>query len=190
MYQKFGRALRKLHRGQRGMTGLETAIILIAFVTVASVLAYSVLSAGIFSAERGKETVYKGLESAQATLEVKGSVIGNTSNTSYIESVYITLGLTIPSQSVDSNAIIFNYYDKDSRVQGVTATAFAIGTNSTERGTASIIEDDEQFVLELPLASHPNAYEDFTIEIIPPSGATLHIARSVPAQIHTYTDLQ
>jgi len=70
------RILRKLHRGQRGMTGLETAIILIAFVTVASVLAYSVLSAGIFSAERGKATVYSGLESVQATMEVQGSVLG------------------------------------------------------------------------------------------------------------------
>ena len=70
------RLIRKLYRGQRGMTGLETAIILIAFVTVASVLAYSVLSAGIFSAERGKATVYSGLESVQATMEVQGSVLG------------------------------------------------------------------------------------------------------------------
>ena len=52
MYHKFATALKSIHRRQRGMTGLETAIILIAFVTVASVLAYSVLSAGIFSAER------------------------------------------------------------------------------------------------------------------------------------------
>ena len=49
MYQKFTRGLRNLHRRQRGMTGLETAIILIAFVSVASVLAFSVLSAVIFS---------------------------------------------------------------------------------------------------------------------------------------------
>ena len=40
----------QLTRNQRGITGLETAIILIAFVVVASVFAYTVLSAGIFSA--------------------------------------------------------------------------------------------------------------------------------------------
>ncbi len=34
---------------QRGITGIETAIILIAFVIVASVFAYVVLSAGLFS---------------------------------------------------------------------------------------------------------------------------------------------
>ena len=60
---KINRFFKGLHRGQKGITGLETAIILIAFVTVASVLAYSVLSAGIFSSEKGKETVYQRTES-------------------------------------------------------------------------------------------------------------------------------
>ena len=53
-----GKALR---RDQKGITGLETAIILIAFVVVASVFAFTVLSTGLFSAERGKETVHAGL---------------------------------------------------------------------------------------------------------------------------------
>ena len=59
------------------VTGLETAIILIAFVVVASVFAFTVLSTGIFSAERGKETVYAGLEQARGSVELKGSVIAN-----------------------------------------------------------------------------------------------------------------
>ena len=41
-----------LDRDQRGVTGLETAIILIAFVVVASVFAFTVLSTGIFSAPK------------------------------------------------------------------------------------------------------------------------------------------
>ena len=40
-----------MKRDQRGITGLETAIILIAFVVVASVFAYTVLSAGVLSAD-------------------------------------------------------------------------------------------------------------------------------------------
>jgi flagellin-like protein len=66
-----------LVKGQRGVTGLETAIILIAFVVVASVFAFTVLSTGIFSAERGKETVFAGLEQARGSVELKGSVIAN-----------------------------------------------------------------------------------------------------------------
>jgi flagellin FlaB len=41
-----------LLRSEKGITGLETAIILIAFVVVASVFAFTVLSTGVFSAER------------------------------------------------------------------------------------------------------------------------------------------
>ena len=66
-----------LTKGQRGVTGLETAIILIAFVVVASVFAFTVLSTGIFSAERGKETIHAGLKEARSSIELKGSVTAN-----------------------------------------------------------------------------------------------------------------
>ena len=66
---------RGLHGGERGITGLETAIILIAFVVVAAVFAYTVLSAGIFSTQRSQETIYSGLEEATGSLEIKGGVI-------------------------------------------------------------------------------------------------------------------
>ena len=62
-------------RGERGITGLETAIILIAFVVVASVFAFTVLSTGVFSSERGKETIFAGLEEAQSSMSPRGSVI-------------------------------------------------------------------------------------------------------------------
>jgi flagellin FlaB len=62
------------------MTGLETAIILIAFVTVAAVFGYAVLSAGLFSAERGKETIYAGLNEAKSNMELCGSIMGKSSD--------------------------------------------------------------------------------------------------------------
>ncbi len=61
-----------LRSSERGVTGLETAIILIAFVVVASVFAFTVLSTGIFSAERGKETVFAALKQARGSVELKG----------------------------------------------------------------------------------------------------------------------
>jgi flagellin FlaB len=39
-------------REEYGITGLETAIVLIAFVVVAAVFAFVVLSTGLFSSER------------------------------------------------------------------------------------------------------------------------------------------
>ena len=190
MNQIFVKAFKNLHRNQKGMTGLETAIILIAFVTVASVLAYSVLSAGIFSAEKGKATVYSGLASAQSTLEVKGSVVGlSTANVS-VNSIQLTLALTVPDQSIDKNQIVFNYFDAGQHVEGITATSFALATGSAERGNANFIEQDERFFLTLPISAAPSAYENFTIQIIPPTGASLTINRNVPGKLNPVMDLQ
>ena len=63
---------------QRGITGLETAIILIAFVVVASVFAFTVLSTGIFASEKSKETVFASLDEVSSTLEPRGGVIAYT----------------------------------------------------------------------------------------------------------------
>ena len=73
MVRELGAAARQ----ERGVTGLETAIIMIAFVVVASVFAFTVLSSGIFAAERGKETIHAGLKGARSSLEIKGSVVAN-----------------------------------------------------------------------------------------------------------------
>ena len=66
--RKFMTNARRRMQDERGITGLETAIILIAFVVVATVFAFIVLTTGIFSAERGKETVYAGLQKARGTI--------------------------------------------------------------------------------------------------------------------------
>jgi len=73
---------------QKGITGLETAIILIAFVVVASVFAFTVLSTGLFSSERSKETVYAGLEEARSSLEPRGGVVAFKGKVSTTETVF------------------------------------------------------------------------------------------------------
>jgi len=191
MYHKLSKALKSMHRRQRGMTGLETAIVLIAFVTVASVLAYSVLSAGIFSAERGKATVYSGLESAQSTMEVVGSVLGLSPNQTGLETVQFTAALAIQDTEVDSGTIVINYFDEEVHSENVTFTAIISG-GSTERGSANIIEVDEQFVftVTIPVAATREAYEEFTLQVIPPTGATLTIERTLPGYLDKVMDLR
>ena len=76
---------------EKGITGLETAIILIAFVVVASVFAFTVLSTGIFASERSKETVFAGLEEAKSSIEPRGSVIaykGRIDTTSATDTIF------------------------------------------------------------------------------------------------------
>ena len=46
-------------------------------MVVASVFAFTVLSTGIFSSQRGKETLFAGLKEAQGSLDAQGAVIAN-----------------------------------------------------------------------------------------------------------------
>ncbi len=205
MYQKLSRILRNLHRGQKGMTGLETAIILIAFVTVASVLAYSVLSAGIFSAERGKATVYGGLEQASATMELKGSLIGDATASSNVslDYVHFLVGLTIPEESVDMSAIAVNVYSLAGRAiidnENWTGSAptpanwqYRKVPDSNERGAPDALEGDEVFEIVIDMSSFDTlgGYEWFVVEVIPPTGATITIKRTLPGNLKANMNLK
>ena len=66
---------------QRGITGLETAIVLIGFVVVSSVFAFAALSAGLFSSDQSDAVVLAGLEETRGTLEPRGAVIARATVT-------------------------------------------------------------------------------------------------------------
>src|SRR5271157_3536269 len=116
MKGRFGKAFGSFHRGEKGITGLETAIILIAFVTVAAVLAYSVLSAGIFSSAKGQQAVYSGLNSAQASMELAGGVkaLGaNNSGTWNVSNVTFQIHSVLSDSAVDMGKTKIDYTDKN-----------------------------------------------------------------------------
>ena len=66
---------------QRGITGLETAIVLIAFVVVAAVFAFAVITTGLFSSEKAADSAKAGLGEASTTLTPKGAVIARANPT-------------------------------------------------------------------------------------------------------------
>ena len=68
----------KLNKNESGQAALEAAIILIAFVVVASVFAFAVLSAGSASTARGEQAIYAGLKEVQSSMSIKGAVIAKS----------------------------------------------------------------------------------------------------------------
>ena len=116
-------------------------------------------------------------------------MLGLSTDNATLTSIQCTLVLTIPDQRVDSGALVFNYFDKDSHAEGLTPTSFALASGSSERGTAAFIENDEQFTLVLPISANTSAYGTFTVQIIPPTGASLTIRRIVPANLSPVMDL-
>ncbi len=113
------RLVRKIKQTQQGITGLETAIILIAFVIVASVFAYVVLSAGLFSAQKAKEAVHSGLQEVRSVIELKGNILGKMED-SVLTEVYFTVGTPPGGDAIDftdtssansTNVVVISYSD-------------------------------------------------------------------------------
>lgn len=61
---------------RRGILGIESAIVMIAFVVVAAALAFVVLNAGFGTTQKSKTTISEGLKSATGAVEVAGLVTG------------------------------------------------------------------------------------------------------------------
>lgn len=62
-------------RSEAGITGLETAIILIAFVVVATVFSFTVLTSGLFASQRTSAAANSALTGVQDTLELAGPIV-------------------------------------------------------------------------------------------------------------------
>jgi archaeal flagellin FlaB len=185
MINKFMKAIRRLGKGQKGITGLETAIILIAFVTVASVLGYSVLSAGIFSAEKGKQTVYSGLSQAEASMQVKGSVYVTVGALSAITTADFTLASVLNDETVDmteppDNTFVINYSDSlGTTEQDLDWAKVSLGAHSTD--TDDMLSPNEQMHITVTLPTNTlGVYDSFTLQMVPAKGAAITITRTLP----------
>jgi flagellin FlaB len=199
--QMFGTA--NLHKSESGQTALETAIILIAFVVVASVFAFTILSAGTSSTEAGEEAIYAGLEGVQSSLNIRGAVIAEASGTT-VDTVVFTVALVSGGEPLDmtdtsgDNVVVIGYRDIDDFANAVDWTVDWVVDN--DGGTPdTMLEDGELAEVTVDLAgavtattitSAPGANEEFTLEIKPPLGGVLNITRDTPAAIEAVMELR
>jgi flagellin FlaB len=63
---------------KKGIVGLETAIILIAFVIIAAAFSFMVVNQGLLATERGKSVIQQGLQQAGTPLIVDGTIFVRT----------------------------------------------------------------------------------------------------------------
>ena len=178
-----------LRRDERGITGLETAIILIAFVVVASVFAYTVLSAGIFSAQKGQEAVYTGLQQARSTLELKGDVVA-TANATAVTQVIFSVSNALDGEAIDltdttgTNVTVIAYATSGNRTEELSWIASPQGWGDTD----SLLEAGEMFEITVDMTGAGETigtYHTFTLEVKPPVGSALIMERTTPAALDT-----
>ena len=212
------RNLFKIHKGQKGITGLETAIILIAFVVVAAVFAYTVLSAGLFATQKSQEAVYSGLKEARSTLELRGGVVakaGATGAAGTIKQVTFTLSNVLGGEAIDFtaptaasdnsgvadstsiNKVVLNYIDKDQTKNDLYWSVTKLGNADAD----DLLEQNEKFEITIggstgtagdllnALVTDLTVNSTFSVEVLTPVGAVLVIERTTPAYIDTIMNL-
>ena len=200
----------KSRRGEKGITGLETAIILIAFVVVASVFSYVVLSAGFLATDQAKGAIQGGLDKTQATLEIRGGVIGNdTDDDGDIDNIEFVVACAISGQSVDVSALTttVTYYDTNEMLYlpyDITEVYNPVGVVVyppattwgkkllIDEGATDVLDAQDQMSICIDISTLVAPLENnstFTIEVKPPAGGVLIIERTTPGAIYTVTDL-
>ena len=184
------------------MTGIETAIILIAFVVVSSVLAYVVLSAGVFATQKSKEAVYAGLEEAKGTVKLMGEVIAkDTDGDGCVELVTFTianamdgepLNLTetpdtdgdgrLSDEAVSEHSMVLQYSDRDQYVDNLAWTRTELGYGNDDY----MLDPQEKMLITVDMAAvsaNLTARHKFSIEAIMPAGAGFTLERITPPAI-------
>jgi flagellin FlaB len=92
----------RISRKLKAIVGIESAIVLIAFVVVAAALAFVVLNMGFFTTQRSKETIGSGLAQASSALEIDGTVLAKINTTGKnLECMIIPLRLSAGQKPVD-----------------------------------------------------------------------------------------
>ena len=184
-----------LAKNQRGITGLETAIVLIAFVVVSSVFAFAALSTGLFSSDKSKETINAGLSEARGTLEVRGSVIAKELGTSdTIDEITINVANAAGGEAVNLTPgdTLITYTDTSQSLTLATSDMTVTGLGNAD--SDKLVEVGEMYEIKLTglvaaLTTDLGKDTEFTLEIKPPQGAVVHINRRTPVVIETYSDL-
>jgi flagellin FlaB len=209
--------LRRFARNKKAISGLETAIVLIAFVIVASAFAYAVLNMGFLATQKTQEVVVGGLQAAASAIVLDGPVYGysGSGNTSaYVTTVIFWLKTAAGADSVDMNfakttigfqnprGVWPNIYvtnNTEVTIGGVTYKVLADACVPVwEVGTGYLLDRNEKLRITIDLTylsattlsdGLVQKNEQFKMIIKPPTGSVLDIVRYAPPEIRTVNDL-
>jgi len=168
-------------------TGLEAAIVLIAFVVVAAVFAYVVLGAGFFTTQKAQETVYKSVEQSTTNLLLIGNVYGLSPDNANITEIRFSIGLAPGAPTIDLTKlkIVFS-------TPSTTPVILTLGNTSTQEvftakeggagSSLSSMAQNQQIEIAFNVTPVP-VNTRVNIEIRPGVGAALPFSKTTPATI-------
>ena len=189
------------------MTGLETAIILVAFVITAAAFAFVILNMGFLTAEKAQSVIASGMAEATSALLVDSGVVATFANTTAggNQSIIVMTKLTFYVKLSQGHSPIDI---SDSRLVATFTNEKCHGELYNQNGTImtmtgvtgdgdSLLEIGEKFKVEIDFTEIPltgvdpnppdrdtlytHPYESFRVELRPSEGSVLTIARDIPA---------
>jgi archaeal flagellin FlaB len=173
-----------------GFTGLEAAIVLIAFVVVAAVFSYVVLGAVFFTTQKAQQTVHTGVEQTTSAVEPSGpvSVLIDNAGTG-VNDITFYLQLAAGGTGVDMSKVTYTV-STPSKVATFpnTAITYTWVKENTPPGaghssTAGLLEPREMVLVDVKpgfSSTDMGTNTQFIVDVNPPVGAALPIARSLP----------
>jgi flagellin FlaB len=149
---------------RRGVVGIESAIVLIAFVIVAAALSFVVLNMGFSTTQKAKSTITSGLGEASSAIEIAGQVTakGNTT-ASKVDAYTIPIKLASGGSSVDITAskTAVKYFSKSVTYDNVFKGTLTSGTY-TDINSALAAAKTQGYISEVPgTGTGPNATAAF-----------------------------
>ncbi|MGB9928398.1 MAG: archaellin/type IV pilin N-terminal domain-containing protein [Methanosarcina sp.] len=182
----------KFLKNENGFTGLEAAIVLIAFVVVAAVFSYVMLGAGFYTTQKSQEVVHTGVSQASSSLAPSGDVIVRSTTNNEANTVTFYLTNTAGGTPVDLNKTVLTFTDKDnfitkeynSGANGWVYTPIVYETGHDD----NLLEKGEKYKVIVTLngansigaSTAPAINEAIKIQLKPPEGAVLVISRTMP----------
>ncbi|MFA5003328.1 MAG: archaellin/type IV pilin N-terminal domain-containing protein [Methanolinea sp.] len=183
--------MRKHELKDDAFTGLEAAIVLIAFVVVAAVFSYVVLGAGFFTTQKSQETIYSGVSQSTSNIEVVGPVAVNATGSNTVHSIFIKIKTAAGASDMDLSKMTFtvstagqtlNFIDRDSTAtSGNKVGRTYIGTFSNDD---ALLKPGEIIEIQFPVSQYGETIglsTTFSIELKPAVGAPLLLQKTTPA---------
>jgi flagellin FlaB len=130
---------------RRGIVGIESAIVLIAFVIVAAALAFVVLNMGFFTSQQSKLVMQRGLGEASSALELDGTFVAAVNTTAQnILYAWAPVKLSSGQHKVDltPTKTVVSYWSPDKGLTITNAYLIAILTPITNTSRISEILED------------------------------------------------
>jgi flagellin FlaB len=185
-------------RRRKALTGLETAIVLIAFVVVAAAFAFAVLNMGFFTTQKSSEVMQAGLEETLSSVEIAGSVIARSSSWQ-ISNITIYVNSAVDKNPVDmmSGVLVISYRDPYNLVPNIytandtstPVTGVRVRQLTGDGDTALEYTEVWEIVIGIPQLSALKPNDQFSIEIKPSQGSILKVERRLPPVFDPVMDL-